>query len=471
MSASKVFKKTILGVSLIHGQFRALAVEKGQTSKTYEHPGLVRSADELCFALQKALLATQFSGRLVGFLLEDSNMLHQYHLVPPMAQSDLEQYLERMVNQDKPFPEAAVWRYRQAVRGRERTGLLLDVLPQSFMTDLVRICGELNLTPLHLFPLSAVFVDQVRILAAEPEDNLLLVTQAAGKLVFVVATGDGTPLFDRYLQASPDGVEDPERIGREIKRSLAFANQQLGKQVTQVWVMGEGEALHVDTLQPSVEIPVLQSPMTPDPAYWIWVGVGLPPAHASNFIPKEVRTGPARRAMAKVSIAAIAGLVCLSVTMSGLVEGLIAQDRHVQSKFLTASQALERKKDEWRLRYQEIEAKQQWIRDVEALHQPPVIGWFLSSLSTMLPSEIVLTSVLVNEEAGGWKVELTGQVPKDFRVSAAQLEIFEQRLTDGPFHLTVITSWRESWVKSLHQGTYGTDSTAHGTFTIVGRIV
>ena len=84
MATGKPFKKTMLGVSLIHGQFRALAVVKGQTVGSWVCPYPIESFDHLGSVLAEAVRATRFPGKRVGFLVEDVSCVHQYHLVPPM---------------------------------------------------------------------------------------------------------------------------------------------------------------------------------------------------------------------------------------------------------------------------------------------------------------------------------------------------------------------------------------------------
>lgn len=470
MRASKPFKKTLLGVSLIHGRFRALSVVDGRTTSNWECPYPVESRDDLSRALQDAVTHTAFPGKRVSFVVEDSRMIHQYHLVPSMKQEDLDRYLGRMVNQDKTFEGPAVWRYRRALRAKERTGLLLDIWPQSFVNDVIGVSQDLSLTPCHLFPFSTVFVDQIRILAVEPQNILLLVTQASDKTVFVVARGDGTPLFDRFLTSIEADDQNPERIGREIIRSVLFTKQQLGQQVSQVWIMSNPESLSADHIQSYVDMPILQSPMAPDPSYWIWVGINLPPSHPSNFIPKEIRTAPIRRSLAKVSAAALAGLVCASVSLSGLVEGLIHHDQKLQRQFLVKTQAFAQEKQIWNGRYQELESKRNWLHAVQAFERPPIVGWFLSYLSQVTPPDIVYTKVAVDRDATGWRVELEGHMPKDFRVSASQLEQLEHALTNSPYRVSIVHGWRESWKRELQMGTKGTDSQHYRPFTLVGRI-
>ena len=452
MSAPKAFKKTMLGVSLIHGQFRALAIVKGQTVGTWVCPDPLTSFDHLGEVLAEAIRETNFSGNRVSFLVEDLTCVHQYHLVPPMKTADMEMYLNRMADQEKACDGPAVWRYRKAVAGRGRTGFLLDVWPKEHVDQLVRACQEQQLHPMQMFPLSAAFMDQILTVGAEPDEVVLLITKAWDKVVFVIATGDGKPLFDRFLMSTEDNGIDPERIGREVTRSLLFTTQQLKQRVTQVWLMGEDEQLTAEDLQPHVTIPVLPSPIQPDPSYWIWVSLMLAPNHPSNFIPQEVRKAPQRKLMRKVTAGVMVGLVCFSISTTGIIEGLIDQGQKVTASIEPRTQALTRERDVWQARYAEINDVQAKIQALEAQSQPPIPSWFMSYLANVVPQELILTKVDIRQTEGQWVVELTGNGSEDFTRSAEQLTRLERELIDGPFHMVVTQSWRDTWLNTLRRG-------------------
>jgi hypothetical protein len=470
MATGKPFKKTMLGVSLIHGQFRALAVVKGQTVGTWVCPDPIETFDDLGPVLAEAIRATNFPGKRVGFLVEDLSCVHQYHLVPPMKTADLEVYLERMAAQEKVCEGPGVWRYRKAQAGRGRTGFLLDVWPKDHVDHLVRACQEQNLNPIQMFPLSAVFVDQVLTVGAEPEEVVLLITRAWDRVVFVVATGDGKPLFDRFLMSSDEAGLDHERIGREVTRSLLFTTQQLGQRVSQVWVMGEGDQLTAEGLQPHVTVPVIPSPILPDPAYWIWVSLTLAANHPSNFIPLEVRKAPQRRIMRKVSAGVMVGLACLSISTTGVIEGIIDQGQKVKDWVEPRTQALTRERDTWQSRYAELADIRMKAETLKAQYQPPIPAWFMSYLANVVPQDLILTHVAVRQTEGRWVVEMKGQGSEDFTLRAEQLTRLEQELTAGPFHMVMTKSWKDTWLESLRRGVRFGDKLENRVFALEGMI-
>ena len=470
MATGKAFKKTMLGVSLIHGQFRALAVVKGHTVGSWVCPHPIESFDHLGEVLAEAVRETNFKGTRVGFLVEDLACVHQYHLVPPMKTADMEIYLNRMADQEKVCEGPAVWRYRKALAGRGRTGFLLDVWPKDHVDKLVQACQEQNLTPIQMFPLSAAFMDQILTVGAEPDEVVLLVTRAWDKVVLVVATGDGKPLFDRFLMSTDEIKIDHERLGREVTRSMLFATQQLGQRVSQVWLMGEGEPFVAEELQPHVTIPVIPSPILPDPSYWIWVSLTLAANHPFNFIPLEVRKAPMRRVMKKVSAGVMVGLACLSISTTGLIEGLVAQGQEYSASIEPEIQSLVQERDAWQTRYAELADLRMKVDTVKGLYEPPLQGWFMSYLGNIVPEGLILSKVMVEREEGQWVVEIKGYGQDNFNASAEQLTLLEQELTEGPFHVVMTQSWREAWLAKLRQGVRVNDTKEARGFSLIGHI-
>lgn len=470
MATGKPFKKTMLGVSLIHGQFRALAVVKGQAVGSWVCPHTIESFEHLGEVLAEAVRETKFPGNRVAFLVEDLSCVHQYHLVPPMKAADMEMYLSRMADQEKTCEGPAAWRYRKAVAGRGRIGFLLDVWPKDHVDQLVRACQEQQLHPMQVFPLSAAFMDQILTVGAEPDDVVLLITKAWEKIVFVVATGDGKPLFDRFLMSTEEGGLEPERIGREVTRSLLFTTQQLQQRITQVWLMGEDEYLTAESIQPHVTVPVIQSPIAPDPAYWIWVSLMLAPNHPSNFIPPEVRKAPQRKLMRKVSAGVMVGLACLSVSTTGVIEGLIDQGQKVSASIEPRTQALMRERDDWQARYAEMNEVRAKTEALKAQSQAPIPAWFMSYVATVVPPELILTKVGVRKVEGQWVVEMVGTGGEDFTQNANQLSRLEQELIEGPFHMAVTESWRDAWLGTLRRGVTLNDNRDIRVFAMKGTI-
>lgn len=463
-------KKTILGISLIHGRFHALAMVKGEVTHSWVCPHPVSTPEEFRAALKEAVQVTTFPGRRISVLMETDQTVHHYYLVPPMKRADLTLYLDRMAEEEKGCEGPVMWRSRTAAAGRGRTGVLMDVWPKSAVDDLVEVCEGMNLTLVQMFPLSAVFVDQVRTLGVEPEDVILLVSIVAGKILFVVATGDGKPIFDRFLSAGSGDQPDVERIVREIIRSILFANQQLGVQVGQVWVLGEQDGISAEQLQSRMKVPVFFSPIVPDAAYWIWTGMMLPLNHASNFITAEVRRAPLRKMLLKTAMALMVGMAGLSVSTTGLVEALVAREQGVTVGFREQVRQHQVRKQEWQQRYTRVASQRKWAQTILTDGTAPVAEWFVQDVARVLPGAVILTRVNVQRDGDGWAVELEGSGPMDSDAYVEVLMQLEEALASGPFQVRITNSWRKRWREQLQQG--GPDQGSHRTkrFVMEGRI-
>jgi len=439
-------KPTILGVSLVHGNFQALVMEKGQIGKRWECPRRIETPDHIRLGLEEGIQATGYTGRKVSFLIEESRFLHQYVQLPPMKQADLEWHLERRAEQEKVFDGPAVWRYRRTQTAKGTHGVLLDIWPQSFINDLVKVCEELHLVPHQFLPLSAVFMDQVRALPVETEDVVLLVSYIAGKIALVVARGDGTPLFDRFLLPGDDVAEETARIGKEISRSILYANQKFGVNVGQVWVMGSPNDISSDAFQEFVNVPVLPSPIVPDLSYWMWVGITLPKNHPANFVPRKVRQAPFRRMMLKVSAGLAAGIVLAGVSATGLMQGIIVREQGIVQALAPYTLALAAEKQWIQTHTTHVQKEQARTRIIASERVSPIPGFFLGYLANVLPQKLVLTRVSITQEGQRWKMELAGNGPSDLTMSMETITQLERQLVDGPFHVSMTKHWKEGWL-------------------------
>ena len=320
-------KKTVLGVSLIESRFLALAVARGKIQASWESPQPVETVEHFQTALRNAVRETGFGGKNVSILIEDPRFVHQYLRVPVMKPADLRLYLANKADQEKTWEGSTLWRFRSGLQVGGKVGILLDSCPKVLVDDLVQACKMQNLYLIQLAPLSAIFLDQVRSLPIEQDDVILLVTILAGKVMLVVARGDGTPLFDRLLRPALKEVNPAQRIGREITRSILFCEQQFNITISQVWLRGEPGGVSAEDVQPSVEIRIFSSPVVPDASYWLWTAAQMPVHHAGNFISVQGRMAPIRQRMRKVGAGLVAGLILTGVGVNGLLEGMLVREQ------------------------------------------------------------------------------------------------------------------------------------------------
>ncbi len=466
----KPLKKTILGISLIHGRLRALSVVKDQVVANYEFPEVIDTTEQLHAALQEAIRETQYQGQKVSFLIEDDRFVHQYLQVPSMKPADLRLYLKGVVEELKPWKGTTSWRFRTTQEARGKIGVLVDIWPKDFVDEVIAICRNLDLTPMQLTPLSSIFVEQVRSLPLENGDVVLLVTLMSDKIVLLVAKGDGTPLFERFLSPTRDGVDPSERIGREITRSILFCAQQFGINVSQVWMVGMSSNVSASSVQPFTGMTIMQSPMNPDPSYWIWVSLSLPVQSLSNFTSYEMRLAPLRQMCMKLTAAAVLGFLLLGVGLTSFFQGRLVREQGQALALASESTDLIREKEIWTQRVQELMAQKAKTQHIIEDRPYPLPGWLLGYLGNALPSELTLKEAKITRGANAWKVELTGMAPGDLVGGSQTLTTFEERLKDGPFHVEFIEDWRGAWIQEVSGLAQQEFSSWPRKFSMLGRI-
>lgn len=463
-------KKTILGVSLIHGHMRALAVVKDQVIGHWESPEVIENSEQLHTALAEAIKDTQYPGQNASFLIDDARFVHQYLQVPAMKLPDLRLHLTNTVDEMKTWDGPTAWRFRTTQEARGKMGVLLDIWPQKYVDDLVAPCQELELTPSLIVPISATFVEQVRSLPLENDDNVLLVTLMSNNIVLLVAKGDGTPLFERFLGPTCQGVDPAERIGREITRSILFCAQQFAINVSQIWMFGESSSFSVSNVQPFVGLPIMQTPMNPDPAYWIWVSLSLSVKNPCNFTSTEVRLAPLRQLLMKVTAAAVLGFLLLGVGLTSFLQGRLVGEEGQSLALAAHSTELFKEKKEWETRLQELARRQARTRHIMEQRLEPLPGLMLGYLGNVLPSALTLNKTLITREPDAWKVELTGMAPGDLVIGSQTLASFEEQLRDGPYHVEMTNDWRGAWLQEVSGQQQHDASLRPRQFSMHGRI-
>ncbi|GJL66604.1 MAG: hypothetical protein NPIRA05_15750 [Nitrospirales bacterium] len=466
----KPLKKTMLGISLIHGRLRALSVIKDQVVANWESPDDIETAEQLHAALQDAVRETQYQGQKVSFLIEDERFVHQYLQVPAMKPADLRLYLKGVVEELKPWKGSTSWRFRTTQEARGKVGVLVDIWPKEFVDEVIAVCRSLDLTPMQLTPLSSIFVEQVRSLPLENNDVVLLVTLMSDKIVLLVAKGDGTPLFERFLSPTRDGVDPSERIGREITRSILFCAQQFGINVSQVWMVGMSENVSASSVQPFTGLTIMQSPMNPDPAYWIWVSLSLPVQSLSNFTSYEMRLAPLRQMCMKLTAAAVLGFLLLGVGLTSFFQGRLVREQDRAIALASESKDLQKEKEAWSQRVQELTAQEVKVQHIIGDRPHPLPGWMLGYLGNVLPSDLTLKEAKITYKANEWMVELSGMAPGDLVEGSRTLTVLEERLKHGPFHVEFVEDWRGAWIQEASGLAQQEFSSWPRKFSMLGRI-
>ncbi|MDX8411712.1 MAG: hypothetical protein R8K46_07590 [Mariprofundaceae bacterium] len=458
-------KKHLLGVSLIAGHLTATVFHKGKPGSTWQCPGRVASAEAFAQALKEAKRQTDFRGRYVSFVVETEEASHAFFKTPPMRRRDLEIFLARKSEQNKPFAEPAVHCFEQT---KEPTGegVLLHMLPESYFHTIMQACVELGLTPLQWFPPSAVLRRSLEHLPIADKEVTLLVVSTAGTATMVFGDGQGALLFARHLMFHDE--HSGERLLREINRSTLYVKQQFGVIVRRGWLAGEVAALAEDASSLS-EIKLAVLPGKPGGFPWIEQSIAMPVKNESNLIPYEIHDERERLLRVRVSAAAIALLLMASLASTVLIESLLAKQQGVAAAMMQEYSEQLQERRMLKKRQDDLIGLRHFIRRVE-MRKPPLPGWYAGYLADSVPAGMVLDEVAVIYQENGWKVRISGVASGEQAFAwAAQLQRFEQALSGPPYYLNISRGWREGWLKKI-RGEGQLPMTSRMAFSIEGEI-
>lgn len=462
-------KRKTLIASILYGQFSAASVERWGVKSSWASPDPVKDLDGLRGALLQAVEKTGYKGRRVAFVMENALFEHHYLQIPSMSRRDLEIYLRRKADSLKTFHGDAVFSYNTATSPKGGMVVLLNLIPKWFMDGMVAVCEELELNPVMLVPASTVLASRLRSLSLEKDEIVALVGQAANKLELVIGMGDGSILFDRHMGYDIGDEGRVERLAREARRSTLFSKQQFGVAVSRVIMIGRYEPGLTERIREIIEVPVKQLEDEDVSLFWVRETMTLSPAIESNLISPQIRKKPLRRLFVKITVAMLLVLWVGAALGVGLIEFYVAVNRSSVERFSGKIASLQAERDKWAQRNERLA---QWNTALTVLKEgrlPPVPAWLLGYLGESLPDGLILTAVDIRKDEFGWLVTLEGK-PLGGPTDAAQsLKVFERRLTDGPYRMTVTADWRGKWVEQLKSGAMGIEP-GKGSFRIEGRI-
>ena len=439
----RINKQTVLSVSLLNRRFKAVSITNNAIHLGWEKPDLVESLDMLSHALQEAIHHTQFSGSHIVMLVEDPRFVTRTLQLPPMLSTDLLPILERKVQQEKTCEGPAAWRYRLGLKSRGKLSVHLDIWPQRFIDEIVRICQDLDLDLRQLAPLSSLSESQLRTLPVKTGEGSLLVTMLEGKIMFIAGRDDGTLLWTRHLCPAQDWNRLGERVGTEINRTIMFITQQTKLTIPHIWLLGEEESLAAAEIQPHVSTPILPFPIKPDWKYWLWTGTTIPVTHACNFTPTQVLQAPLRKTLTTFVAAMIAVFIILGVSTTSVIEGYLFKNQTIVETMNAQIRVLQEDQDRWESRLMSLQTKRQWAQSVRETRPPGLEGPFLSYLGTVLPAQVILQKAFVERTQDGWNLELDGSTSTNLSTTLQVVDQFAKQLADGPFHVMFHKDWRD----------------------------
>lgn len=438
-------------IEWIYGEFRIARFANDGVAESWSSPTEVRDLESLVDAMHEASFQIDLSrGGNVAIAYEDDLHTHQFLEVPHLSRKELEKYLLRRVEQDKPFDGPAAWSYHGADRGGGLDGVLLHLMPRHVVDAVLRICGEYYLAPKRLVPLTEVISEHVPEYGEPAEASLLSIALFQARTQILVSKGNGEVLFVRELTYAwcP---ETEERLLTDINRTIGYAKQRIGGGIHSAWLMGENANAAAASIDAGVSVPLRVDDMATDPNFWMTEVSLLPTKLDSNFIPplarKSINSKTLMRAGVMIAAVLVIAAGIVTVTMESLLHlhrvnelALFAEIHEMEDEVLRLEAQLERA------------ASAQDRLDQLSVDSFNLPALFLSHLGNLVPHGVVLMEAEVNQIDSAWQVTLKGKSQQSLADSTPILAALERGLEEAPWNTTIVQSWDVVWMEQLRTG-------------------
>ncbi|MEL7537087.1 MAG: hypothetical protein AAFM91_08545 [Pseudomonadota bacterium] len=439
------------GIEWAYGEFRISRLRGNEVVESWKSPRPVTDLTSLSEAMYEAAHHVDISrGGSVAIAYEDDLHTHEFLEVPPLSSKDLNRYLERHVEQHKPFAGDAAWRAHPVSRGKQHAGVLLHLMPKYIVDAVMRICEDFYLMPKLLVPLTEIMSEYVPKLDADPNHALLLIALFDDRTQMLLSSANGEILFVRELSYPwrPDTVE---RLTVDINRTVGYAKQRIGGDVTQAWLIGENVDTAKREMVGQIEVELGTDPIAAEPEFWMRQVAALPQNLPSNFIPVLARRSITSKTFMRAAVMMSAITVFTAVTFAGTVEWTMwhndtdrQQLQHdisdLNDEFLHLTSEVE---------LMNIEKTKLDILNIDAFNLPAI---FLSHLSDLVPEGLVLTKAEVIRGEHSWDIVLQGKSVVSLGEVAPLLAEFQRRLAGEPWNTRIVVSWEKAWMAQLQQG-------------------
>jgi len=434
--ASKLPLTTTLGVSWLNGAFSALPLHRGTLGTGWTSPTPVNTAQELVAALREAVTRTGFEGTHVSVLIGHARLAYHWVEVPAGRNTQLQKYLQRQAQQHKPFEGAAVWAWQPTFTTKTSGGALLHLLPRSVHDELVRACEEAGLHLATLIPVGEAVRLRLAQLPLRNDEIALLAADTGASTVVSVSQADGTPLLARTINESWGG--DLNRVAVDLNRTLLFAQQQFGKAIGSVWLLGPDAERVATVMQGFFEAPVKAAPRAEAAHVWAEEALRLSADPAINLVTREQKSAPTRRILLRISTVAAVAMMILSLAIAWYVHRQYQTEIAAIAKLRAIEQDLQKRHREMQRVHEEIARQERFVTEAGEHRADPVAAWFLGYLSEAVPDDLLVTNVVVRAATNHWRISLSG-TPQPAAVAAARADMvkltrqFTNQLAQGPF--------------------------------------
>lgn len=300
------------------------------------------------------------------------------------------------------------WVSQPRLHGKTGQGLLLTLLPESFLAQLKRECQRAGLRLKVLIPVSAVLQEHLGKVPRAAEEVVMVVADTNGLTSLLVARPDGELLLGRSMAGG--WSLQAERVGMDIKRTGLFVSQQTGQAVNSIWLLGPPAADQMRRLQADLGIPVMPFPQELSPTFWAEAATRWSPERAPNLIPHEPEVAPRQLMVNRVVVTAAAVVTVIALATGILLEVLSAQERSALLRVQSQLQQLQARHLELQRQTGDVLQRRLAIRELRENRLAPVPAWFLGQLGEACPPTLLLTSSQIHRDGEGWSFAVSGQL-------------------------------------------------------------
>jgi len=441
----------VLGVNWVEGELHCAYMDGKKVLETWVSPTPVNELAEFNLAIRDVCTKLGVKqGSQLAMSYESHELSHPFIHIPIMKGNDLEKVLYRRAEQEKVFEGAASWSWTRTLPAKEGEGVLLHLLPRSLRNAVVRICEEFYLTPVRMVPLSEVMGLHLAALAKGDDQFHLLVALFANQMEIMVARGDGTLLFLRDISSGWRG--DASRVKQEVGRTILYAKQQFGVEITTVWISGEDSEHVPDMINDGINADVLVDPFIDGALDWARAVTALPNKLTSNFIPWYVQQRPLRRMLLRGGMAVVTLLLIVTIATVAKVEIMLHDHREDKGAAVTKMAALQGELLALQNRSLVVQEEKRRLQAFQQLDRPQAPLLFLRQLAAVQPRGVVLRSLKVSTTGSQWPFVLQGVAGSDPNQGLELLDRLERQLVRPPLVAVIALHGEQSWQKAVQQG-------------------
>lgn len=430
--------RNVLGITWIHGAFKASSLAGDTVVAAWVAPQPVESGTDFAAALSQAVRETGFKGRHFAVVIDHRNLLFHLQETPPAKGAMLVRVIDRLVAQSQFFDEAALWRRVELPESKSGHRCLLALLPQSLQQAIEDAGTALGLQLTRLVPPAAIVARQLDKLDAAPDEVVILATDFGGALNIVLGRVSGQLLLSRTVVTA--GRVQGDRAAQELNRTLHFAQQQFGATVNRIFISGEQSYESLKDVQIREGLKILNA--TPgDGTIDLTRSIAALPVRAGLNFARSASMGPVLVQWA--AAACLAGALILSAWSVFHVESNVRAREQQAAAHAESHQAEAQLHATTTAREREARWLSAGTSAVGSTNDAPVAELFVRALPVLLAEPVKLSEARVKQTPAGWEFELKGTVRDAGADFSTTLESIEKGLQESVFQAKVTDSTQQ----------------------------